>query len=674
MNSRNTITAAALLLLSGAAAVASPLTPEEALRRAMNEAPLRIAPSATDRYRLAETRMGGEAPALYVYEQDQGGFLVVTADDAVAPIAGYAPEAKLRDEAGRIAPQCEYWLGELARQTEYAASRAGSKRRAVGYERPERAEIEPMCKTRWNQREPYNYFCPKQGQEKVVTGCVATAMAQVMKYFNWPDVGEGSHTYMWSGRALTQDYSKTSYKWEDMLDEYDNTATKAQQMAVGQLMYGAGVSVDMNYSVNGSGAQSLRIPIALTSYFRYDRSMQYLERDFYLLPEWEDMLYRNLAEVGPVIYDGQGGEGGHSFVCDGYSSDGYFHFNWGWGGVSDGYFLIDLLDPIEQGIGGGESAFSYMQDCVLGIRPDRTGESKADPVLRMMSALYTDQTAATRDEEINWGGFVYNPGPCTIESVIVGMRFSAADGSMEQTVDLGGLEDLEPMYGFGELECAVPTELPDGNYRVSVVYQIGGEEDYSPERYRTVPVALTGVQGMMVEVAGDELRLSEIGPELPELYDMALPETAEVGETITVSGRIVNECDQATFTIVVPILLDSRGDLLTYGTFTPVDLEKGEEIAFETEMKLIGVRGPLAAGEYEVYLCGYGNPYFFPLAESKAITLTPSTEGVAEVAVENGAVATEVGLQGLPAGDGDRIRLRVVKTPEGGRAVVKTAR
>ena len=226
-------------------------------------------------------------------------------------------------------------------------------------------------------------------------------------------------------------YSAQEFRWDLMLNDYLPVfdghalridATEQQQEAVARLMVAAGHSVEMGYSPEASGATSIRIGRALGLYFRYDKSLRYLQRDYYPLDEWEEIIYTSLLNDGPVIYDGQANIGGHSFVCDGYSADGYFHFNWGWGGMSDGYFLLDALDPINQGIGGADSGFNYMQDIIVGIRPDRSGDSEWGATVVSDSRL--DMTYTRKTNILTVTNMIYNAGPGDIESGMIGLRIS----------------------------------------------------------------------------------------------------------------------------------------------------------------------------------------------------------------------------------------------------------
>jgi hypothetical protein len=201
--------------------------------------------------------------------------------------------------------------------------------------------VEPLLQTKWNQGCYYNASCPVDIAgpcDHVVTGCVATSMAQIMKYWNYPATGTGSHTYSQSGYgSLTADFNATTYQWSQM----PNNVT-SQNDAVATLMFHCGVSVDMEYGPNSSGAYLLQS--ALVDYFKYSPNARYVNRGDMTEGEWSDLLKTELNANRPIWYRGDGPGGGHAFVCDGYQNTDYFHFNWGWGGYEDGYYYLESMD------------------------------------------------------------------------------------------------------------------------------------------------------------------------------------------------------------------------------------------------------------------------------------------------------------------------------------------
>ena len=196
-------------------------------------------------------------------------------------------------------------------------------------------EISPLLKTRWGQNSPFNDKCPRG----CPSGCVATAMAQIMNYYEYPDMGLGYFSYTSRSRMLklSYDFGANSFSWSDMADYYSTFTNESQKEAVSNLLFACGVSVSMDYNNNGSGAYDIDVPFALINYFNYNDNTICLQRDYYDSEEWFSRLYTELKEGRPVLYCGADSkQGGHAFVVDGCrSSDNKVHVNWGW----DGNFL-----------------------------------------------------------------------------------------------------------------------------------------------------------------------------------------------------------------------------------------------------------------------------------------------------------------------------------------------
>lgn len=369
-----------LSMLMTAGAVAAPLTPEEAYKRVLDEGKiLNIEGSGTRATINVQPRLTLKSykgvPSLYVFEKgENNGFMVVSADDCAAPLLGYSDMGTI--DPGNMPPALEYWLDQYQMQIEYARENSLLTRSDTGLtdgvQLPSWAPINPLVKTKWNQDYPYNALCPVQGAAYCYTGCVATAMAQVMKYFQFPAKGRGKISYAASilQQTLELDFSTITFDWGNMLDSYNGNYNNAQASAVATLMKACGYSVQMDYSSDQSGTVSSLIGGAMIEYFDYDKGANYHSRDMYTYSDWAKMVYDNLKNIGPVLYDGQGKGGGHSFVIDGYQGSGYFHLNWGWSGMSDGYYLLDALSPAALGAGGGLGGYNFSQGCWFGIQPN----------------------------------------------------------------------------------------------------------------------------------------------------------------------------------------------------------------------------------------------------------------------------------------------------------------
>lgn len=550
---------------------AAPVTPAEALERALGESPARVAGTHC-RYVLAETRRAGDIDAIYIYSRnDNKGFIVAPADDRAPALLGYG-ESEIVDESGKMSPEFLYWIDELGRQVAYAAEHPTAGRLRIS--RPEREPIAIQCATRWNQGSPYNSMCPPQDPPHAVTGCVATAMAQVMKYHNWPVTGEGEISYQWSRTTLSENFGEVTFDWENMLDEYTGDEPRKNRTAVARLMKCAGYSVEMNYSLNGSGAQSVAIAPALGRYFRYDKALSYQKRDYYSLAEWEEMIYSSLRQYGPVIYNGQSGAGGHSFVCDGYEGDGYFHFNWGWGGLSDGYFLLDALDPAHQGIGGANGGFDFMQDAILGIRPDREGDSQWSYSMyaQGICSFELNKDGYENASYISVNNGIYNFGPGDIEQGLIGLRYTDIDNPQLAPIDeIDNFGPIKVRYGFNSIRMFYTPELADGRYEVELVYS-NSEGQIVP-----VPYPIYGTAKNVLTVSDGELTLSSVSIEAPDFTDAEIPTVIDPLVPVTVKGKLVNVNDTPYLCFLSAVVLDEGMEsVLAYSMPRVYDLEGSE--------------------------------------------------------------------------------------------------
>ena len=314
------------------------------------------------------------ANALYVFNFE-GGYMIMAADDVAQPILAFGEEGCF--DANNIPDGLAYYLRHYARQIEYAvtnnmtadpeiAEQWEQIRRdgVIRGERSMRGDVAPLISTNWNQDHPFNYYCPMGHggpNGRAYAGCVATAMSMVMKRWNWPDHGQGSHSYTPSGYATQSvDFENTYYQWDNM----PNSVNNSNYQAVALLMYHCGVAVDMQYGADGSGAHSQDVPDAIFNYFRYTKNANRLDRDLYTRNEWEEILISNLQEGFPMYYSGAEGNSGHAFVCCGYrESDRKFYFNWGWSGFNNNYFAIDALNTYS-------GNFNDYQSVIIDMIPD----------------------------------------------------------------------------------------------------------------------------------------------------------------------------------------------------------------------------------------------------------------------------------------------------------------
>lgn len=208
--------------------------------------------------------------------------------------------------------------------------------------------IVPLISSKWGQDIPFNNNTPRLGKyERTASGCVATAMAQIMKYYNYPSSGKGFYSYTTEthGLSVQEDFSQTRFEWWNMLHSYRGNFSQIEGTAVATLMKSCGVSVSMDYD-NSSGAYSSDVPYALINNFGYNPNVQYYAKQYFSDEEWENIILNELRNGRPMLYSAtDADEGGHAFILDGVDANGLFHFNWGWEGSNDGYFAINALTP-----------------------------------------------------------------------------------------------------------------------------------------------------------------------------------------------------------------------------------------------------------------------------------------------------------------------------------------
>ena len=345
---------------------------------------------------------------LTVIGHEQEGFVIIANDSEVPAVVGYSQASFTT-----FPPALELYLDAADKALKYIAAN-GQRRTAIPPSSEFPSKLDPLVKTHWDQGKPYNNLCPGgngSSSRLYPTGCVATALSQVMKYHNYPKQGNGEHQYSFQpssgdGRILYANFGETHYDWDNMLNDYSSTTyTEEQANAVATLMLHCGVSVDMGYTASGSGAYGQEACLALKTYFRYNKNTRLYTRDYYTAESWMKMIYQELNQYGPIYYAGvSDGGGGHAFVLDGYDETGLVHINWGWGGKSDGYFDIALLNPPSY-------QFSLQQEMILGMNPDADIPYESQIVARDLSFVKTSAS-------ITINGKVYNAAAETFTGVI----------------------------------------------------------------------------------------------------------------------------------------------------------------------------------------------------------------------------------------------------------------
>ena len=335
--------------------------------------------ASTAELRSGEVCLVLAVPNYYVFNVGSSGFVVISSDDCFRPVIGYSNEGNF---GVNDSPELLYYLDNLARGRQEAL-RAGMtqedsvreewSRLLAGGSLPSRNRGVSfyLVQTKWDQGDPYNKFCPAGDGGRSYAGCVATAMSQVMNYWKHPAKGQGNHTYHhFQYGDLSANFGETVYDFDKMPLSISALSPVEEIDAVAGFMYHCGIAVDMSYSPDGSGAYSEDVPEAVMRYFDYSNRCRMRGRDDYSLKEFQAILKDQFDMGWPCYYSGSDteGQGGHAFVCDGYDDNDMFHFNWGWSGSGNGFYVID-------GLNVSGYAFNSGQDVIINFVPSEIFEN-----------------------------------------------------------------------------------------------------------------------------------------------------------------------------------------------------------------------------------------------------------------------------------------------------------
>lgn len=459
---------------------------------------------ANDFLQSTTTRGTSEGNAFYVFNRGTDAYVIVSGDDRMKSVLAYSDKGAFNTT--HLPDNLLMWM-ELCNAV-YQEAQMGVEpkvepklmTRATYAEEVKPLLITDQGEIMWDQSEPYNNMCPMILGSRSVTGCVATAMAQIMRYWGAPAKGISTHSYKLNGQTISFDFGATTFKWDKMLVNYSGEYSKEEADAVAELMLACGVAVEMEYGSNSSGAFSQIVPQALVDYFGYNENVTYLGRDLYTSEEWEDLLRKELTSGRPIYYSGASLDVGHAFVLDGYDKQNLYHVNWGWSGMNNGYYEITSLDPENPGTGGGSAAgggFVFQQGMIVGFQPKTEGEYMSNwraGEMTVPERVKKNETFVANISEIfNYGTTFYKGGKLGL----------VAEKDGVQTV-LGAVimpEDVPSLVGYRVPlnNCKVPAELADGTY---TLYPASREE--RDTRWRRARAPFDVVTMFTLTVNGDE--------------------------------------------------------------------------------------------------------------------------------------------------------------------------
>lgn len=593
-------------------AIAAPITPQQALDRLKANGPAKARSTMNSGLELAYTaNTSAGNPSAYVFiPQDHKGYVILAADDSAQPILGYSDSAQL--DVNNLPAAFSWWISEYGRHIDFLNQKGGVANSAPMFV-PDRDPVEPLITTKWGQDAPYNGMAPKIGNVQCPTGCAATSFAQVMNYFKYPEIGTGYIKYTSNGTTYVLNLEKTPFDWDNMLDVYKSgNYNDTQADAVAYLMKACGYSIEMRYGTHASGAQSFKIGNALINNFNYDPSLVYADRNNYTYDIWCEMVYNNLKNIGPVIYNGTSIDGGHSFVCDGYDGEGYFHINWGWDGLSDGYFLLDALNPDAQGTGGSaaEGGFNYSQDAYFAVQPPTGQANTSYGNLTVFGSLTASLDGSNVQIGVVDGGYSTGWANCNFKALnaqLAGL-IQKADGSGDM------IQTNASLYGSSQLSLDIfnifsssyrisvdiPSDLANGQYKV---YPACKDLDIEGAPYQPFITRNGVAKYILLTVNNGSYSVAAVPNDKLSFDEVSFGSPLYYGRNALIKIKVTNNSDTQLTKCIYPALADEN--MVQYkADYQLISVDPGQTIEKDAVVKFLPVDGAnnLKADSYTLYL------------------------------------------------------------------------
>ncbi len=431
---------------------------------------------------------------IHVFNAEENrGFVLVAGDSRARQILGYSLTGNIsfdnmpvqlqsllesyQKQMDRLASLREEttWRSEYAGKENEGTLRAPMKAKSAG---PLLGGIQ------WNQDAPFNNLCPQDRyySERTPAGCVAIAAAQIMRFYRYPEHGIGSRNYSTDTQRLpvSADFENTTYDWANMREDYNGTYTEAEANAVATLCYHVGVACKMDYDyLNGSGATAKETAKAFTRYFNYDRNLEYIDRTHYTEADWEALLRKEIDAGRPILQFGEGPSGGHAFVCDGYDEEGFFHYNWGWGGMSDGYFQSSALDPEYLGIGSGLGSYNHFQSALCNIQPPSDTSTHVAGLHLAKTPQIQSARTGRHDENTATVSF-YNYGLRNFAGEVVAALYNENEemACILAAKQLSKLAELTGGTAGTKYNFTIPADIAEGTYTLRFAHREEGTTPY----------------------------------------------------------------------------------------------------------------------------------------------------------------------------------------------------
>lgn len=459
-------------------------------------------------YTVRQQSGNASTPLLYVFSPaSQKGYVVIAADDAVSPVVGYSPDNAF--DAAAMPPQFKTFLDAMGQHVAEAAVQTDGASQAKAVATNHRSPISPLLDNiLWGQDEPYNRLTPVLSGEHTPTGCVATALAQIMYYHKFPVHATGSSHYGFANmfvRGKTVVFGERGdYQWDKMRPNYPAgvSLTEDEGNAVALLMAEVGAACNMKYSPVESSTSGTYALKALQKHLGYT-SARLVRRMNKTAEEWENLIYGELAEKRPVYLDGCAAELGHAFVCDGYDANGYFHINWGWDGRANGYFNFSYLMPRTRGTGGsGKGAYVVDLQAIVGIAPPEKVKTPYPTHELLAKTIEKNEAYSDSYPKFNIRGVRLEGYEDIDADFSLGIR--KQDGTLIN-VGTPSAWTIQKDYTYNRIDVTlVPENVPEGTYPLLPIFspkQKGQWREIPLGRYfdRTVTVSKTNGRFTAVE-------------------------------------------------------------------------------------------------------------------------------------------------------------------------------
>ncbi len=642
MSLKKLLLSLALLLWSCQVAASKPVD-ETSARRIASNFYGHVSGKTVYAVTLAYVERTSEHAVYYAFTINKNeGFVLVAADDRSVPILGYSTTSAFLLPKDNVVG-VRNWLGKYANEINYIIYHDIKADNAIASEWDQNLQgdytttlsstgkrttasalsVAPLVTCDWNQDPFYNDACPFDAATNslTVTGCPATAMAQIMKTWGYPSMGAGNYSYNSAKYGdLSANFGGTTYDWQNMPNSISSSNAE-----IARLMFQIGVAVEMTYgpaSTGGSGAYVVQqasptlhcSEYAFKNYFRYDSTtLRGLVRKDFSDADWTNLLRQDLDKSRPMQYAGFGPGGGHTWVCDGYDASGFFHMNWGWGGADNGYYTVDALSPGNLGTGGGSGAFNGDQQCLIGIQPIAGGTTKDFSVLNMDAPIQVSPSTVPFLAPFSITTSLRNNGTSSFSGYVAAILFKQ-DGSFVRNVQvLTGTIPADGSTGTIVFSTAGLLIAP-GNYIVGIYtastnakdWTIAGSTNYSSQNLFTIdgppnPIAVSpaiditptqpvkdGIMTVKVNIRNNDV-LDFNGSFLVGLYDLNGLPIGKIGQTVT------------------PNTIPAGGSLSVPMTFAAtLNVQPGSY--------LLAVFSASDAGD--TLLCGGGNPINVIIAEA----------------------------------------------------------